>query len=94
MKVTKTQVRDLAMEDHDPEEFEIISTEEGGSGRWSRYNYIIFKNLKTNKYYKIFWQEGLTENQEHEFESQEADEVEPVEETVIVKKWVLVNKSE
>ena len=43
------------------------------------------------KFYSLNWDRGLTESQEDYYPEQEADEVEQIEETIVVKKWVIKN---
>jgi hypothetical protein len=65
-----------------------VETITGEDRRWSRIDTVIVE--LDNKFYKLWYDRGLTESQEDTFEAQEADEVVQVEETVVVKKWVPV----
>ena len=82
MKMTKAEVKEQVQEGENIEEIQ------GEDRRWSRRSFVIFK--RDEKFYRIYWEEALTENQDHEFEDQEAEEVKPIEETIVVKKWVKV----
>lgn len=81
-KFTEEEVKDLLWE-HEVEEKQV------GSGRWEAYMESIVL-ADDGKYYKIEWAAGLTEMQENTVEAQEATEVELVERTEVVKKWVPV----
>lgn len=83
MKLTAEQVENLVY-CNKVDNFIKIKEEEGENRRWSRTNRIIIQDEKTNKYYSIYWEEGLTEEQENEFEEQEATEVKKIEKTIIV----------
>jgi len=74
---TKEEVREWAGEGVD----EIV----GEDRRWSRTNTTIVKI--DNKFYSIYWEQGLTENQENEYEAQDAPEVQQVEKTIVVTNW-------
>jgi len=58
----------------------------GESRRWSRTSISIVKD--GGKCYEVYWEHGLTENQEDSFEAQEASEVEQIEERITIKKWI------
>ena len=81
MKFTKEQVRELVWEAE-------VETINGENRRWSRSNTTIVEF--ENKFYDLYWEEGLTEMQDDEFEAQDAPEVKQIEETIVVKKWVAV----
>ncbi len=81
MKFTKEQVKELVWEAD-------VETIEGENRRWSRSNTTIVEF--ENKFYDLYWEEGLTEMQDDEFEAQDAPEVKQIEETIVVKKWVAV----
>jgi hypothetical protein len=78
-KFTKEEVQNLVWEN-------AIETDYGENRRWSRTNITIVEFNK--KFYELYWEEGLTEYQENEYEAQEADEMEQIEKTIIVKRWV------
>ena len=59
---------------------------EGESRRWSRTNIAIVES--DGKFYEVWWEQGLTENQEDGFKAQEAVEVKQIEEQVTVKRWI------
>jgi hypothetical protein len=62
-----------------------VSSEQGENRRWSRSNLEIFKVEDTrDRYFGLYWEEGLTENQENEAYSQVAVEFERTEKTVVV----------
>lgn len=69
------------------------------SGRWMEYMTCYFKAPDDGKFYSFDWSKGLTENQEDEYpwgyygsgdEPVECVEVEPYEETVVIKKYRIV----
>ena len=69
------------------------------SGRWMEYVTTIIENPETGKLYEVDWERGLTEMQENEFPWSywdgkdslvELKEVEPYEETIVVKKYRVV----
>lgn len=66
-------------------ECDVIDTEYGENGRWTRPASSIIK-IK-DKLFCIDWEEGLTECQIDLFDNQPY-EVEEVEETVVVKKYI------
>ena len=63
-----------------------VETTEYDVRRWYRVNLTIVE--LDGKFYQLYWNEGLTECQENEFEAQEAQEVEKIKETVVIEKWV------
>ena len=81
MKLTGYEVENLVWE-HEVERIQ------GEDRRWSRTNTsIVMINDKT---YSVYWEHGLTEGQDNEYESQTAIEVKQVEEVTILKTWVNV----
>ncbi len=86
MKFTEEEVRDMVF--GDDMDGEVMETIDGEDRRWSRTNITIVKHK--GKFYELYWEHGLTENQENEFEDQDAPEVKQVEKTTIVKSWVRV----
>lgn len=65
---------------------EEVYTEEGEDRRWSRTNTVVVK--KDGRFYELYYEHGLTENQENSYETQTAPEVELQENKQIIKKWV------
>jgi len=63
--------------------------EEGEQRRWVTSMVTIAE--VDGKFYSLNWDRGLTESQEDYYPEQEADEVEQIEETIVVKKWVIKN---
>ena len=61
---------------------------QGEDRRWSRTNISIVK--AGDRFYELYWEEGLTENQPNDFYAQEAKEVMEVKKTVITSEWVEV----
>lgn len=55
-----------------------VATEVIDRTRWYEETQIVLQVQETGKYYAIYYLEGLTETQESEFESQVAQEVEPI----------------
>lgn len=66
---TEDEVRELV--------YESIKNVEHDSSRWTAYMSSIIKCEDDGKFYELFWDRGLTEEQENEFEAQEAEEVVP-----------------
>ena len=79
MQFTKEQVIELTCGSE-------IDIEYGENRRWSRTNISVVKH--NDKFYELYWEEGLTESQENEFFAQDAPEVEQVERTITEKVWV------
>ena len=88
MKFTAEEDKGMVYEDD--LDGEVIETIEGEDRRWSRTNITIVKHKHTGKFYELYWEHGLTENQENEFEDQDAPEVKQVEKRTIVKSWARV----
>lgn len=86
MKFTAEEVQNMVYDDD--MDVEVIETIDGEDRRWSRTNTTIVKH--GNKFYSLYWEQGLTENQENDFFAQDAPEVRQVEKTVIEKSWVNV----
>ena len=61
---------------------------EGEARRWSSTNTSVV--TIDDKQYELYYEHGLTEMQENEYEEQEAPEVKKVKETVVIEKWVNV----
>jgi hypothetical protein len=72
---------------------EVAEIIQGKDRRWTRRNTIIIKI--DGKHYKLYYEQGLTECQENEYEDQEADEVTPIDKevTTIVRTWKTVEDS-
>ena len=79
---TAAEVKEIWLKD------EAVAVEEGESRRWLKTIGLIVK--RDNKYYSLYFNQGLTECQKDEFEDQDAPEVKLIEETVVIKKWVYV----
>ena len=68
-----------------------IETKYGENRRWTRSAYTIVELC--HKYFRIDWEEGLTEGQENEFYCQPYEvEKHEYEKTITVKEWVKKNK--
>lgn len=59
---------------------------EGEARRWCSETEIIFK-VNGERYFRVWYDKGLTENQEDEFEEQVAVEVEPKTRTIVETYW-------
>ena len=86
MKFKKSVLQQLAYEDYDPNEFEIISTKICGNDRWSISHEQVFKYK--GKFYKTHYSVGATEMQDEQPYEYDSDEIElkevfPVEKTII-----------
>lgn len=86
MKFTAEEVQNMVYDNN--MDAEVIETIDGEDRRWSRTNTTIVK--RGNKFYSLYWEQGLTENQPNDFEDQDAPDVRQVEKTVIEKSWVNV----
>jgi len=60
----------------------------GESRRWVQNVSLITK--VEGKFYEVYFDRGLTENQEDEFYDQDAPEVKLVKETIVVRNWKVV----
>lgn len=85
MKFTGEEVRDLVY--GDSEKGSVVDTTEGENRRWSRTNIAIVE--VSGKFYQLYWEQGLTESQENDFEDQDGPEVKKVSRAVIVNNWVV-----
>jgi hypothetical protein len=74
---------------YDLDGYETISREEGENRRWARQVTLITKS-PTGKLYRWSYDEGLTENQDNEFDDRGIIEVKAVTKTVVVTKYVPV----
>lgn len=86
LKLTAKQVEEIVYENSD--NFKQIEVIEGEDGRWSATDTVIFQDLETSLYYTLYYERGLTENQEDSFGGQTAKNVVQIEETVVIKKWI------
>lgn len=86
--IPEREIRRLCYEYYshdDPNLVEAARVEEEDR-RWSRQVNIIFK-VNNERYFRIYYDMGLTECQENEFEEQVAEEVEPKTRTVVETYW-------
>lgn len=71
----------------DSAKYETVVNEIDGTSRWSATYTYVFQELETGKFYRTWYNEGLTEYQDEspwEYEDEiQATEVEPVEVTVV-----------
>lgn len=75
-RFTEDEIVDLV---HDDSEIgELIWKSEPDIDRWRSYYSGVVKMNNDNKFYKIWWAEGNTEDCDPEFEAQDAKEVVPV----------------
>lgn len=84
----KDTLQDLAWEDYNPDEFQIISDEIVDTSRWSTIYEMVFMEKGTGKYYQTSYSRGATECQdespyEYEPDQIKLTEVEPVEVMII-----------
>jgi hypothetical protein len=89
MKLTKEEVQEIVFSDH--KDFDTVEEIDGEDRRWSRTNEVITLHKPTGKLYRVYWEQGLTEMQEHEYEAQDAVEVRRVTKTVQVTTFEEVN---
>lgn len=74
----------------DSSEFEIVSDETTGNGRWSIYHTIVVKRLSDNKFFESDYSVGATESQDespYEYGDAVFKEVLPMEKTVTYYGW-------
>lgn len=76
--LTEEELRELVFE------YEHETTDMGGKLRWTQPKRTIVK--LDDRYFRINWQEALTEMQKNEFDSQPV-EVEQYEKVIVVKEW-------
>ena len=93
MKLTKEDGNAIVWGDHDGWEEVDGTVLREKEGRWMLGCEGVFKHLESGKYYKFYWAEGATEDQEcdpYEFDEPNPIEVHQVEKTV--KVWEAVEK--
>ena len=91
MKLTREEARDIIWQDN--EDWETVEEERVGHSRWSIQIESIVKHLPSDKFYRVYWSKGATEQQyEKPFENEDPvfTEVHQVEKTVVVKSWETV----
>ena len=84
-RLTAKEVKDIIKENAYLD-YEIVEEISDGHGRWVEYMTTIIE-LGNGDYYALYWNRGLTEYQENEFEAQIATPVEKKE--VITYEWVV-----
>lgn len=97
MKVHKDILYDLLWDNGDYPDYEKLEYNWVYNSRWNSLNDMIFSFR--GKYYHIRYASGLTEYQEDEGfagtedenECYECEEIEPYEETVVIRKWKVVD---
>lgn len=90
MIVNKEIAREIVWGDNDDweklEETEQIIDQR----RWETVYEAVFKHIPTGKHYKVCWDQGSTEYQDHElFEYEDPEFVEVEEKEVLIKVWVV-----
>lgn len=91
MELTADEGNEIVWGEHkdwENEEFEKVD----GHSRWEIHKSAIFKHIPTGKFYRLSWDEGATESQEHypfEYTEPELSEVHLVEK--IIKTWEVIN---
>lgn len=83
---TEEQVKELVWETE-------IKRNITGTSRWS-VDVESVVEAEDGKYFKVYWSEAATEMQEHEFWSQDADEVEEVTKQITVTDWFPIEQDE
>lgn len=83
--LSDNNVRVLVYQDYYDEGIKFIDEIKGEDRRWYRKNTLIFYNYNDEKYYSIYYDQGLTECQENDFWEQVACEVKPI--TVTKTEW-------
>lgn len=84
-RLTAREVKDIVRDDASLN-YAIIEEISDGHGRWVEYMTTIIELWDTGTYYALYWNRGLTEYQENEFEAQVAIPVEKKE--VVTYEWV------
>jgi hypothetical protein len=69
------------------DEFELIDTVGGDTGRWYEYMTSYFKG-PSGQHYAADWNSGLTEYQENTYDSPNVRKVKPVTKQVTITEWV------
>ncbi len=77
---TENEIKEIWWEDN------YIVMKIGQSRRWSQIVTLITE--KDRKFYSVYFDQGLTENQEDVFYDQEAPEVELIDKTIVIEEWV------
>lgn len=90
-ELLKVEWEDLIYKDAEVNGFVTVDEREHGQGRWTTYVQTVTRG-PSGKHYSWSWERGLTEYQEDYRSSEDVVEVTPVEETVVVVKWMKVEK--
>ena len=92
-KFDREDLQDMALADHDPEEYQVEVNKITDSNRRSNLFNMIFKDIASGKYYLSYYSKGATEMQDEspyecEDEIIECQEVEPYEKISVSYKMV------
>lgn len=93
MEFPTSDLKNLAWDDADPEVYDFVTNITGYSGRWRETVELIFRVKETQKYYRTYWERGLTENCDHSYwygDTEECEEVKPIEKVVTTIEYVKV----
>lgn len=80
IELDEDEARDIAFEDHP--DYTTVTEYDHGSGRWVEFVETIVENA-AGQFFKMKWNRGLTENQEHEFYDSKLVEVEQKTRTIV-----------
>lgn len=89
MNISQEDGRSIIYEDH--EDWSTIETEIVDTRRWSIDYSGIFKHIPTQKFYRLYWSVGATEQQDEspfEYDNPDPIEVHQLEKTILVWKDV------
>lgn len=71
----------------DSEDFEVVESKSVGSARWHSERETILKEVSTGKFFKVWWRQALTENQEDTFDCGPFPEVKSEEKQITITVW-------
>lgn len=84
-ELTSDEIKSLVFEDYGEQSIEYVEEIRGKDRRWTRTNQVILKI--NDRYFRIKYEQGLTEYQENEYYSQIAEEVKRVEKTITIVEY-------
>lgn len=84
-ELTSKEIESLVYGDYDEETIEFVEELEGKARRWTKTNGIVLKI--NDRYFKINYEQGLTECQENAYYSQVAEEVKVVEKQITIREY-------
>ena len=93
MILTKREGREVVY--GDDEDWETVVTEIIEHSRWTVMHEGVFKHKPTNKFYRLYWSVGATEQQDEQaFEYDDPNPIEVIEKQVMKTEWVKLEENE